>query len=88
MAPIVYMLLRVGIINPSGVSGDGSSVANLNLMAIYAFALMTGMFSRAATDKLGEVFSTVFETSSAPSKDALGSKKPTGDNTPGAGQTP
>jgi hypothetical protein len=88
LAPIVYMLLRVGIINPSGVSSDGSNIANLNLMAIYAFALLTGMFSRAAADKLGEVFGTVFRTSSAPSKDVLGSKKPPEGAAPGAGKSP
>jgi hypothetical protein len=76
LAPIIYLLLRVGIITPSGGTAVGSNLANLNLMFIYAFALLTGMFSRAATDKLGEVFNTIFKTSAAPSKDALGAKKP------------
>jgi hypothetical protein len=88
LAPVVYLLLRVGIITPSGVSADGSSLANLNLMVIYAFALLTGMFSRSATDKLSEIFGTVFRTGSAPTKDALGSKKPPAANLPGASQTP
>jgi hypothetical protein len=40
LAAIVYMLLRVGIINvnPSGASAGGAGIANLNLTAIYAFA--------------------------------------------------
>jgi hypothetical protein len=88
LAPVVYLLLRVGLISPSGVSANGSSIANLNLMAIYAFALLTGMFSRAATDKLAEVFSTVFKTTSAPSKDALGPKKPPEGTATGAAKSP
>ncbi len=87
LAPIVYMLLRVGLISPSGTATNGSSIANLNLMAIYAFALLTGMFSRAATDKLAEVFSTVFKTTTAPTKDALGTKKPPQGAAPGAAQS-
>jgi len=78
LAPIVYMLLRVGIINPSGASDSGSTLANLNLMAIYAFAVLAGMFSRTASDKLGEVFSTFFRTSEARAKDPLGTEKPSG----------
>jgi hypothetical protein len=88
LAPIIYLLLRVGIVNPSGVTASGSSLPNLNLMAIYAFALLTGMFSRAATDKLAEIFGTMFKTASPPSKDALGSKKPPVDGAVGANKTP
>lgn len=88
LAPIIYLLLRVGIITPSGGTAVGSSLANLNLMFIYAFALLTGMFSRAATDKLAEVFSTIFKTSAAPSKDALGAKKPPEGAAPSGGKSP
>lgn len=87
LAPIVYLLLRIGIINPSGVSADASSLANLNLMAIYAFSILSGMFSRVATDKLGEVFGNFFRTASPPSKDALGPQKPPGDAASGAGKS-
>jgi hypothetical protein len=88
LAPIIYLLLRVGILTPSGGTTVGSSLANLNLMFIYAFALLTGMFSRAATDKLAEVFNTIFKTSAAPTKDALGAKKPPGDGAAGESKTP
>ena len=88
LAPIVYLLLRLGLINPSGVPTSGSSIANLNLIAIYAFALLTGMFSRVALDKLGEIFGTIFQTRKPPSKDALGSEKPPGAASTGAGQSP
>jgi len=60
LAPIVYMLLRVGILTPSGTAGGRSVTADLNLIGIYAFAAMTGMFAKIATDKLSEVFSTIF----------------------------
>jgi hypothetical protein len=85
LAPIVYMMLRVGILAPSGVSGDGSSVANLNLIGIYAFAALTGLFAKTATTKLAEVFNTIFRTEEPPSKDPIGSEKPPGGNPSAAG---
>jgi low affinity Fe/Cu permease len=87
LAAIVYMLLRVGILNPSGVSADGSGVANLNLIAIYAFSALTGLFAKTALEKLGEVFRTIFRTSERPSKDALGAQKPPGGTAPAAGKS-
>jgi hypothetical protein len=86
LAPIVYLLLRLGLINPSGASGTGSSLANLNLIAIYAFALLTGMFSRAALDKLGEIFGTIFQTRKPPGKDTLTPEKPPAGTAAGAGK--
>ncbi len=89
LAPIIYMLLRVGLINPSSTSTTGGSgLSNLNLIAIYAFAAMTGLFSRVALDKLSEVFGTLFKTQTPPSKDALGAQKPSGDTAPAGGKTP
>ena len=35
LAPIVYMLLRIGLVNPTGVTGEGSGISSLNLIAIY-----------------------------------------------------
>jgi len=87
LAPIVYMLLRVGLINPSGRSSEGTAIASLNLIAIYAFAALTGMFSKAATEKLGELFNTMFRTETR-TKDALGSKKPPDGAAPTAGKAP
>ena len=78
LAPFVYMLLRVGILAPSGASGDGLGVANLNLIGIYAFAALTGLFAKPATDKLSEVFRTFFRTPEPASKDAIGAEKPPG----------
>ena len=88
LAPIVYMMLRVGILAPSGVASDGSRVANLNLIGIYAFAALTGLFAKTATDKLGEVFRTLFRTEETASKDAIGSDKPPGGDRSAVGQSP
>ena len=88
LAPVVYMLLRVGLITPAGTATGGTSLSGLNFIAIYAFAVMTGMFSRSALDKLGEVFDTIFKTQTPPSKDALGPKKPPSSSTPEAAKSP
>lgn len=61
MAPIVYMLLRVGILAPTGQANGGTAISNLNLITIYAFSALTGMFAKTATDKLGDVFAAIFQ---------------------------
>lgn len=71
LAPIFYMLVRVGLVNPAGPSSDGSSLANLNLIAIYSLAALTGLFAKTATQKLSEIFATLFRTSES-SKDKMG----------------
>lgn len=75
LAPIVYMLLRVGILSPSGIANSPSGTASLNLVGIYAFSALTGMFAKTATDKLNEVFSTIFRTAEQPAKDKIGQRK-------------
>lgn len=77
LAPTVYMLLRVGILSPPAAANGGSATADLNLVGIYAFAVLTGMFAGTATDKLREVFTTVFRTERN-TKDPIGSHKPPG----------
>ena len=74
LALIVYMLLRTGILSPAGNTTDGSAVANLNLIAIYAFAALTGLFAKTALDKLHEVFATIFRTQGPSSRDAIDSE--------------
>lgn len=78
LAPILYMLLRVGILSPTTGAGSGSSISSLNLIAIYAFAALTGLFAKTATDKLAEVFKTAFRSLEADSKDPIGAEKPPG----------
>jgi hypothetical protein len=61
LAVIVYMLLRIGMLNPTGQSSGGSAIANLNLIAIYGFAALSGLFAKTATEKLGDVFEEMFK---------------------------
>ena len=88
LAPVVYMLLRVGLITPSGTATGGTGLSNLNFIVIYAFAVLTGLFSRVALDKLGEIFGTIFKTQTPPSKDPLAPKKPANGGVPEAGKSP
>jgi hypothetical protein len=66
LASIVYMMLRIGLLGPSGGSANGSAngsaISNLNLIAIYAFAALSGLFAETASNKLSEVFRTMFRT--------------------------
>jgi hypothetical protein len=59
LAPIIYLLLRVGILSPASANDGGTQ--NLNLVAIYAFAGLTGLFSKQAIEMLAEVFGTIFK---------------------------
>lgn len=56
LAVIFYVVVRGGFMSPNSSAGD------LNLYGIAALAGMTGMFSKQATDKLSEVFGTMFRT--------------------------
>ena len=74
LAPVVYLLLRVGVLNPANtVPGSTSPADSLNLIGIYAFAVLTGLFSKQAIEMLADVFSTIFKK--AETKDALDKSK-------------
>ena len=64
LALMLYLVLRGGLFSPSLPSGgSGASAANaLNPYGFAAVAAMTGMFSKQATDKLREIFDTLFQT--------------------------
>jgi hypothetical protein len=69
LAIVSYLILRGGLIVPtlqSPKDGDlqGATVL-LNPYGVAAFAALAGMFSRQATDKLREVFETVFTAQKA-----------------------
>ena len=74
LASIVYMLLRVGILAPS-VSGD-SGTAHLNLISVYAFSALTGLFSNQAMVKLRDIFEEVFRPKKDEQKDPLSANSP------------
>jgi hypothetical protein len=67
LAPVIYLLLRVGVLSP-GTGGQGGT-ANLNLVGIYGFAALSGLFSKQAIDMLAQVFATIF--TKIKSKDGL-----------------
>ena len=70
LAPVVYLLLRVGVLNPSNpASGSPSPTDSLNLIGIYGFAALTGLFSKQAIEMMADVFSTIFKRVNA--KDSL-----------------
>jgi len=54
LAAILYLLLRVGALGPQTTTG------NLNVIGMYSFAALVGLFSKHALEKLAEVFSTLF----------------------------
>jgi hypothetical protein len=74
LAPLVYLLLRVGVLNPANPGEGGPTTQSLNLIGIYAFAALTGLFSKQAIETLADVFATIFKKVSA--KDSLDKPKP------------
>ena len=77
LAPIVYLLLRVGVLNPANSQpGSASPTDSLNLIGIYAFAALTGLFSKQAIEMLAEVFATIFKRVNA--KDPMEKSKTDG----------
>jgi cell division septation protein DedD len=70
LAPVIYLLLRVGVLNPANPEqGSESPTDSLNLIGIYAFAALTGLFSKQAIETLADVFATIFKKVQA--KDSL-----------------
>lgn len=59
LAVIFYFVIRAGLIT---VSTSNTGVGSLNPYGVAAIAAMAGMFSKQATDKLGEVFENLFKT--------------------------
>ena len=58
LAVVLYFVMRAGLLS----AADG---ANLNAHGVAAVAALTGMFSKQATDKLDEIFRTMFRTTEA-----------------------
>jgi hypothetical protein len=65
LALLFYLVLRGGLIVPSLPGGEANAhpEAALNPYGLAAIAAMAGMFSKQATDKLREIFDTLFRTS-------------------------
>jgi hypothetical protein len=82
LATVIYLLLRVGVLSPSAVS---SGPGNLNLLSLYAFAGLTGLFTKQAMQMLADVFSVIFTKIQA--KDSTETGQATQPSTPGATPT-
>jgi uncharacterized membrane protein len=88
LAPLVYLLLRVGVLAPAVQTGSQGPVG-LNLFGLYGFAGLTGLFSKQAIDMLADVFKIIFKKIQA--KDPLEpteGKQAAGGKPAGSGRTP
>lgn len=91
LAPVVYLLLRVGVLG-GAVSNEGTG--SLNLISLYGFAALTGLFSKQAIEMLYEVFKTIFTKikgkDSLETTEAAGQRpaKPVAPAQPTGGKTP
>jgi hypothetical protein len=74
LALVFYGSVRGGFM--AMATGNNAKAADLNAFGLVSVAALVGMFSRAATVKLGEVFDTIFKSSALKSKDALGTADP------------
>lgn len=84
LAPVIYLLLRIGVLGSGGGAGGGGT-ASLNLVSLYAFAALTGLFAKQAIEMLADVFTVIFKKIQA--KDAIPEKpvKQEGGQTGGGG---
>jgi hypothetical protein len=60
LALVFYLVLRGGLVAPT--LPEGGSTTMLNPYGFAAVAALAGMFSKQATDKLSEIFDTLFHT--------------------------
>lgn len=75
LAMVVYLLLRVGVLAPpANATQNGGPAQSLNLLGLYAFAALTGLFAKQAIEMLRDVFGVIFKKIEA--KDASGTSKP------------
>lgn len=66
LALVFYFVVRGGFISPQAGGGD------MNVFGLAALAGLVGMFSKQATDKLNEVFSTLFRSAPGEGDDKRG----------------
>jgi hypothetical protein len=76
LSVIVYIILRAGLFSVDAPSSSTS------FYGIAAFSTLTGMFTDAATNKLSEIFSTIFQTKTG--KEREGKLIPDSSNPKGA----
>ena len=77
LALVIYAAVRGGFMAIS--TGSNLKASDLNPFGVVSLAALVGMFSKAATTKLGEVFDTMFESAKAgESKDKLNPSQSSG----------
>ncbi len=79
LALLFYLVLRGGLIVPSlpESTGQAPTATLISPFGLAAIAAMAGMFSKQATDKLSEIFTSLFQTSHpVPRADPLKPNKP------------
>jgi hypothetical protein len=59
LALLVYLLLRVGVLAPP--TNGASPAQSLNLLGLYAFSGLAGLFAKQAIEMLRDVFSVIFK---------------------------
>ena len=90
LALVFYAAVRGGVMAVATGSNATAKASELNPFGLVSVAAMVGMFSKAATTKLGEVFDTLFKSGKAKDKDPLvpssqTSNQPAGKATAGGG---
>ncbi|WP_205896491.1 hypothetical protein [Pseudomonas nitroreducens] len=86
LALMLYLVIRGGFLTVGTTAAADDGVVNVNLYGLVGMACLAGMFAKQATDKLGELFDTLFRTrESDKRRDGLGNPAPTlTDAQPGA----
>ncbi len=61
----IYIIFRAGFLN------GANATTNINLYGVVSIAILAGLFTDKATDKLRQVFAVIFQTNEAPRPDPL-----------------
>jgi hypothetical protein len=85
LALVFYAAVRGGFM--AIATGTNVKASELNPFGVVSVAALVGMFSKAATTKLGEVFDTVFRSDKTDDKDALDSPSQTSNQAAGKATT-
>ncbi|QRY78261.1 hypothetical protein JVX91_22125 [Pseudomonas sp. PDNC002] len=86
LAVMLYLIIRGGFLTVGSGTAQADGAVNVNLYGLIGMACLAGMFAKQATDKLGELFDTLFRTTGGDKRrDALGNPVPSlTDAQPGA----
>jgi IPT/TIG domain len=61
----IYIIFRAGFLN------GANATTNINLYGVVSIAILAGLFTDKATDKLRQVFGVIFQTNEAPRPDPI-----------------